>query len=297
MSAAASRSALAKDSLGCSLGALVRDQHLATAGLSIFRKTSTQTTPAWIATPESDRGLLLGISLAGLHRRHIRHQGRMQAFDFAPGSIYLRSFAEPYAAEIATPFDFLLIEMPTGALASATDAIRADIAGFLPNVLAQDDPVLFHLAQALLPALAEPAGVSALVVDQIALAMQMRIVTRIAGIADNRSDGRRLSTAQEARAKELLLANLRGDLLVADLAAACGLSRSVFMRAFKATTGTTPYQWLLARRIERAKILLATTRVPLADVAARCGFADQSHFTRTFTRAVGKPPRAWRSQA
>lgn len=295
-SAAGSQPTSAKDTLGCSLGSLVRDQCLVAAGLSLFRKTSARTAPSEVATPESDRGLLLGVSLSGRHGRHILRDGRMQRFDFAPGSIYLRSFAEPYVAQIATPFDFLLIEMPKDALSSAADTTAARIAATLPTVQAEPDPVIFHLAQALLPALERPGGVSALVVDQIALAMQMHLLTRFAGLATMSSKERRLSSVQELRAKELLLTNLRGDLLVADLAAACGLSRSVFMRAFKATTGATPHQWLLGQRIERAKILLATTRMPIAEIASRSGFADQSHLTRTFTRALGVPPGAWRER-
>ena len=90
------------------------------------------------------------------------------------------------------------------------------------------------------------------------------------------------------------LGDLDGDISVMVLARACGLSTKHFSRAFRQSTGLPPHQWLLQRRIDKAKQLLRDSRSPLAEVAADCGFADQSHFTRVFTRAVGISPGQWR---
>ena len=60
-----------------------------------------------------------------------------------------------------------------------------------------------------------------------------------------------------------------------------------FSRAFRASTGRSPYRWLTARRIAQAEILLRDTQLPLAEIAISCGFADQSHFSRVFHRAIG----------
>jgi transcriptional regulator GlxA family with amidase domain len=79
-----------------------------------------------------------------------------------------------------------------------------------------------------------------------------------------------------------------------DLAKACDLSVRQFTRAFRQSTGLAPHQWLVQRRLEKAKSLLKGTRLSLADVASDCGFADQSHFTRVFTNAVGATPGEWR---
>jgi AraC family transcriptional regulator len=54
-----------------------------------------------------------------------------------------------------------------------------------------------------------------------------------------------------------------------------------------------PYQWLLQRRVDKAKQLMRNAGVPLSEVAVSCGFADQSHFTRVFTRSVGVSPGQW----
>lgn len=102
-----------------------------------------------------------------------------------------------------------------------------------------------------------------------------------------------LSLWQEARAKNFLVNASPDDLSVANVAAACGLSRSYFIKAFKRTTGRTPHRWLMEYRIDKAKNLLRGERL-IAEIALECGFADQSHFTRVFTTMAGMPPGAWR---
>lgn len=103
-----------------------------------------------------------------------------------------------------------------------------------------------------------------------------------------------LARWQERRAKELLAANLSGRITLEELARSCELSVRHFTRAFRGSTGMSAHAWLLELRVDRAKDLLANSRRPLIDVALDCGFADQSHMTRVFQRAVGLTPKAWR---
>lgn len=60
------------------------------------------------------------------------------------------------------------------------------------------------------------------------------------------------------------------------------------------STGVPPYRWLTKLRVERAKELLKDPRCELADIALLCGFVDQSHFTRVFSRSEGYSPGRWR---
>lgn len=99
---------------------------------------------------------------------------------------------------------------------------------------------------------------------------------------------------QREVAVRLLLDDLAGDRPVAELAGRCGLSRSHFIRAFKASMGLPPHHWLMRRRVERARELLARSDDSIAAIAASCGFADQSHLTRVFHAATGASPAAWR---
>jgi AraC family transcriptional regulator len=86
-----------------------------------------------------------------------------------------------------------------------------------------------------------------------------------------------------------------GDTIqLSDFAQLVRMSRSHFSHAFRMTTGMPPHRWYLNARICRAQELLMDTALPLADIALQTGFADQSHFTKSFQRQVGTSPGAWR---
>jgi AraC family transcriptional regulator len=103
-----------------------------------------------------------------------------------------------------------------------------------------------------------------------------------------------LAPWQEKRAKDLLRNSLTGDISLQELALACGLSVTYFARAFKSNTRVAPHRWLTALRLEQAKNLILETQLPLAEIGLLSGFADQSHFTRVFTKTTGVSPGVWR---
>jgi AraC-like DNA-binding protein len=92
-----------------------------------------------------------------------------------------------------------------------------------------------------------------------------------------------------------MLANIAGDVSVAEIAAAAGLSPSHFSEQFKRANGLTPYQWLTRMRIDQAKEMLRSRRLSLQAIADRCGFTDHSHFTKVFSRETGLTPMVWRA--
>ena len=102
-----------------------------------------------------------------------------------------------------------------------------------------------------------------------------------------------LAPWQERRAKEMITANL-GGMPLKGLAGECRLSMSHFSRAFHRSVGMPPHRWLMKRRIEVAKEKLHDGRMSLTDVAAACGFSDQSHLSRVFRQTVGVSPGVWR---
>ena len=85
---------------------------------------------------------------------------------------------------------------------------------------------------------------------------------------------------------------------LAELAAVARLSPYHFARQFRAATGLPPHQYVITRRVERARQLLqAGTELSLAQVAARAGFSDQSQFSHHFRRLVGVTPGRFRTPA
>ena len=195
---------------------------------------------------------------------------------------------------------------PLGSLAfyfprSAFDAIADDASACrigelrCPNGRGVSDATIRNLGLSLLRGFDRPQEVSRIFFEHVSFAVGAHIAQAYGGMRPN-SMGRRggLAAWQERRAKDMLVANLEGDVALADVAQECRLSVSHFSRAFRKSMGVAPHRWLLNRRVELAKDLLRDRNSALSDIALRCGFADQSHFTRVFTRRAGVSPGAWR---
>lgn len=84
-----------------------------------------------------------------------------------------------------------------------------------------------------------------------------------------------------------------GRARIADLVAQTGWSHRHVLTRFRREVGLTPKAAATVIRFERAAHAVASTTMPLADVAARCGYADQSHLTREFVRLAGQTPAAY----
>lgn len=106
---------------------------------------------------------------------------------------------------------------------------------------------------------------------------------------------RKLGEPQLDRLLEFVEAHLESDISVEDMAKVLGLSRFHFSRVFKATTAQSPYQFLLERRIQRAKILLRSSSLSVADIAMKCGFRSVAQFQEAFRRIVGTRPIGFRA--
>ena len=91
-------------------------------------------------------------------------------------------------------------------------------------------------------------------------------------------------------------ARLAEHVQVRELADEIHMSPFHFARMFKLATGHAPHAYITRRRMERAKELLASTQLPLLEVAARVGYQTQAHFTGVFHRYVGTTPRVYRLQ-
>jgi AraC-like DNA-binding protein len=145
-------------------------------------------------------------------------------------------------------------------------------------------------------AMSIPGGLDALRAETLLSLLMLEMRDWLA--ADPRFEVPRggLAAWQQRRATAMLEARLDGQVGIAELASACGLSPSHFAHAFRRSIGMPPHRWLLHRRIDLARDLLMRTAMPLADIALDCGFAGQSHFGRVFADLIGTSPGAWRRE-
>ena len=158
------------------------------------------------------------------------------------------------------------------------------------------DPLLEQLAIALADALRSGTVNDGLYIDAIAQMMAVHL----ARTHSVRSGSGRLppfpavSPQRMRRLIEFIETNLDDDLSLDAMAAEVGISPLYLARAFKKAIGQSPHQYVLARRIERAKELLRTTEMPIVDVALSVGFSSQSHLSHWMIRHAGISPAAYR---
>jgi AraC-like DNA-binding protein len=250
-------------------------------------------------TVPQDEAYVVTLHLKTRPKGAISAEGRwFDPKNFVAGNAGIVDLRMTLASEYAGPFHYLSFYLRRGGLDRACDDAGAPRIGELryqPGV-GFSDPVLRHLLLSLRPALAgKAAELSTVYADHVALALVSHVAQTYGALRAERSPRLGgLTPSHERRAKELLDASLDGNVTLAELARVCELSVRQFTRAFRQSTGQSPHAWLTERRLDRAQGLLELTTLPLAEVAARTGFASQSHFTRVFTKALGSSPGAFR---
>lgn len=168
----------------------------------------------------------------------------------------------------------------------AADAWRGGALPPLPELM-----VLGELAQA-----AADGGID-VGVDEVGVAFAARVTALLAGRAATPA---RPGVRERQRAIDAALwidANAQDAIDLDTVAGAAGLSPYHFLRLFGAVLGVTPHQYVVRVRLRRAARLLADDARPITDVAYDVGFGDLSNFVRTFHRAAGVSPRAFRRAA
>jgi AraC-like DNA-binding protein len=248
----------------------------------------------------TEAAYLIGLQVRACERHELWFDDRpLGQIPFKSGDTFFYDLRRNPIAETRNPFHSLMFYLPKSTLdglADELDAPRVDELQCRPGV-AMDDATIRYLGYSLLGAFDCQGQASRLFVDHVTLGIGYHVAATYAGMRQVAKPARGgLASWQERRAKELMNANLDGDVPLKKLAAECSLSVSHFSRAFRASTGMTPHRWLLAHRVEAAKVLLRQRDKPLSDVALACGFADQSHFTRAFANATGISPGAWRRE-
>jgi AraC family transcriptional regulator len=148
------------------------------------------------------------------------------------------------------------------------------------------DSLLEQLALASTSALGDTSTSSSFCVDHLAWTIGAHLIEiqRREWIGPG---GLGLTDGRLKKVQQHMLDHLAGDLGVADLAGAAGLSPVYFARQFKLRTGSPPHRYLRSLRVKRAKELLCHDQLSIAEIALNCGFCHQEHMTKAFKADAG----------
>jgi AraC family transcriptional regulator len=154
------------------------------------------------------------------------------------------------------------------------------------------DPRIEHIAWALKAELEAETASGRLYVESLGAALAARLVQGAASDDDNPWSIRQILSARQKRLLvDFIEAHLDQDLSLAQLAGVAGISVSHLKTLFRRTMGLPVHQYVLRRRVERARTLLIAGEMPMAEVALEAGFAHQSHMAQCMKRILGVTPR------
>jgi AraC family transcriptional regulator len=231
----------------------------------------------------------------------LRYEGVKRYLPPPAGAISLLPAGSPSLWHWSGPKDSFHVHLEPGLVERvAAEAFDLDPARLeVPPLDALDLPQLRAAMAAVDAELSAGGAGGPLAAEALANVLAVHLIRHVA--APRRPGGGRDGVLPRARLRavvEYIEEHLGAGPTLEQLAVAARLSPYHFARQFKAATGLPPHQYVIARRVERARqLLLAGTDLSLAEVAARAGFSDQSQFAHHFKRLVGVTPRQFRMSA
>jgi AraC family transcriptional regulator len=176
----------------------------------------------------------------------------------------------------------------------ADEAFSGD-AGELRTEIGIRDPIIERLGALCNIELAEHGAGGRLYVEGLATTLIVHLFRRY-GIRGKPLQIHRGGLAGYVRRRVLdyIENHLGDDIGLADLASVADLGTHHFGQAFRASMGIAPYRYVIERRVERAKELLKDRDIPIAAIAMKAGFSNQSHLTVNFRKVTGVTPARYR---
>lgn len=241
--------------------------------------------------------------LVGYHRgvtpMRRRFDGKWRKETLSPGAVSFLTRAQRAYWNWSEPVDvthlYLSGALVTEVASEVLDCVVPEVT--LADVLRTEDPIVTAAMEAI-AAEAQVNGLGgALYVDSVARGLVVHLLRRYASTqkAPFRPKGE-LSPLAKRLITDFIESNLAEPLDLPRMAAEVGLTPCLFARQFRKSFGKPPYAYVIERRVARAEQLLALSSLPIKEIAGCCGFTDQAHMTRLFSRTYGLPPAAYRRE-
>jgi AraC family transcriptional regulator len=253
---------------------------------------------SWLGTPRTH---VLVLIVRPPEKMHLRYEGVKRDTPPPAGSIAVVPAGSSVLVRWQGGLDSLLIYLERSLVARvAAESFEFDSTRtVVPPIYGLNAPELRSAMLAVDAELRAGGLGGPLLAESLATILCVHLIRHITGPRQRTAsaDGV-LPGCKLQRVIEYIMENLDGSPTLERMAAVAHLSPYHFARQFRAATGLAPYQYVIARRVERAQQLLRQEdELVLAEVAFRAGFSDQSHFSSHFKRIVGVTPRQFRISA
>lgn len=195
------------------------------------------------------------------------------------------------------PIEFAHLYISPSLLTHTASRLDRGSALVLMDKVGCRDPLLEALYGAMLAENRDPLVAEPLYLDSLLETFLLQLI-RNHSTATRRNVSTRevLPKVRLRRVKDFIEDRLEFSIALADLVQIAGGSVYHFCRAFKNAVGASPYNYVLRRRTERAKVYLSTTDLALSEIATACGFRNTLHLSKTFSRLVGIAPTRFRRE-
>jgi AraC family transcriptional regulator len=235
----------------------------------------------------------IALALSDFSARWRGSQG-LRSEDVSAGTVAICEFNHGRQFEMRNDAEFGIVMLPNEVLERVGEKTR-NVRPELQTREVLDDSTLRRLVEILLGEKQSGFRSGMLFLDSVTTTLAsylLRHYSVASAALENFTGG--LAPSVLRRCLESIESRLEGNLRLNDLAQEAAMSTSHLIRSFRQSTGKTPYQYLLHRRIERARSLMRDLHAPLTQVAIASGFADQHHLARVFRRVTGVTPTSYR---
>lgn len=192
-------------------------------------------------------------------------------------------------------YDYMILLLQPFHLANiAYETVDCERVELIPHFI-KPDPLIHGIALALKSELELQQQANQLYVNSLTTSLSIHLIKNYStfkGSLREYEDG--LPKYKLRQVIEYINLHINREITLNELATMMDMSKYYFLRFFKQSMGITPHQYVIHKRIEKAKKLLRQGKLSIVEVAAKCGFSSQSHFAKAFHKNIGITPRAYR---
>ncbi len=237
------------------------------------------------------------ITVEGAGELEVRRNGRKERLPMSPGQVCVLGPGPVPSMHVIGRQTSIFLSLRSWMLAQCAGDLLDPGTGRLRNCYSVRDPQFFHIGMALSAEIEQGYPGGRLFGESLSTALMTHLLAHysergpLCELRAGAIGSRRLRVVLD-----YIDENLAADLSMAELGAVVEMSPCRFARVFKEAMGLPPHQFVLRKRVARARTMLEATATPLSEISANLGFESQSHFTAVFHKLVGTTPAAYRQR-